>query len=229
MNKCIHDVYISERLGDVSYSDSCSICQSLFPELDYHYGLVMDTSVVSPRTMMGAYELWRSNKSTFTYEKLFYAVRRFVRSIATGRIGLIHGVPTWDDLVENIASDCILNIDSYDVNKSAFSTWLKECTNHAITKWLSRVVGWEEDSIDDEKHPVDVLDCRAGLDEKLLLKEVKALLSDYELKLFEMKAEGLSFEEIGLVLDRSDSSVQERYENLKLKIRNLDVAPATNL
>jgi len=217
MNKCIHSVFIPERFGDVNYSDGCSICQTLFPKLDYHYGLVIDVTA-SPRTMMGAYELWKSNKSTFTYEKLFFVVRRFVRLIARSRLGLIGGIPSWDDLVEDIASDCLIKINSYDINKSAFSTWLKECTNHAITNWLDREVGWDEDSIDDPEHPVDVIDRRSGLDEKIFSREVRSKLDENELKLFEMMAEDRSWREIGDVLEVSHVTAYRLGMALKAKI-----------
>lgn len=227
MNKCMHGVYVTEKMSVDLYivdgvaglaSDCCSICKCLFPELDYRYGRTEIYEADLPRTLKGLYELWTSVGSEIAYEKLFFAIQRYARTIARSKF-FGEDIPDWRDAADDAGTDCIRDIKQYKGDSGGFSTWATKCIDHALTKWVTRDIEKDDISINDEENPIEIMDRRAGIEEKVFLKEVKSLLSPEELNLFELKAIGLTYEEIGSELDVSHGTAFNRWTALEEKIR----------
>lgn len=219
MRKCKHGVYIPERMGESLVSDGCSICQSENPQLDGRYGVVNVIKTGLPQRLGELYDYWLRTGEKQAYDALFYRLQYFAIYIARRKFDGDYKVPSWGDAAYNAAASCLTDLPKYGGGGRAFSTWAFNAINHDLSDWVTREVEKNNVSIDDQYHPVIVPDTHAGADEKLFLKEVKSLLSEEERQLFEMKADGLTLDEIGEVLGIAHQRVSERFAVLEEKIR----------
>lgn len=169
-------------------------------------------------TLRGLYETWITTDDRIAYEKLFFAVQRYARTLARSKF-FGEDIPDWRDAADDAGTDCIRDIKQYKGDSGGFSTWATVCINHALTKWVTRGVEKDDISINDEENPIEIMDRRAGIEEKVFLKEVKALLSPEELILFELKAIGLTYDEIASELDVSHGTAFAMWAALEAKIR----------
>lgn len=219
MEKCPHGCYIPDRLIEYGVSDGCTVCQSQASNLDGHYGKIAPLNIVLPSNLSDLYEVWVNTGLEEAYQKIFYSIRSYALSIGSSRFAGRDDIPTdWHDEAIDAASDTLLNIKKFDEDKSRLSTWVHVCINNHMTNWLEREVEFHQ-TIDDDENPVDKADGRSLQDEKLFVKEVKALLSTDELELFEMKADNLSFKTIGDRLGVSEVTAFRHWNKLAEKIR----------
>lgn len=220
--KCVHGVHIIAQDKGLHHgpdvSEHCSLCRSQYPDLDPHFG-VSPLPLARPKTLSDVYELWLDMKNDQTYEMLFHGVRNFAQDIAKKMFGGDLSVPNaWHEASNDAASTVMLRLSRVNPDKGKFSTWAHKCVQNALLNWRKGLVD-EEISLDDDAHPVDAEDTHASPYEKVFLTEIKALLTEEERHLFEMKAFGLTTTEMGRELGISHQRVSERYAALEEKIR----------
>jgi RNA polymerase sigma factor (sigma-70 family) len=165
-----------------------------------------------------------SSKDPLAYERLYYKIQDLAKSIAINMFQGNDSVPDYTEAAVDAATNCLLDIARYN-GESSFSTWAHSCISHDLLDWHKMEVDDRFASLNDDEHPIDVPDRHSSVDEKLFLKEVRSHLSPDELRLFEMLAENMTYEQIGKIEGFSISGVQYREELLHKKILALSRNP----
>ena len=227
MEKCTHGVYIASndkgrKLG-TTIAQSCSVCQSLYPSLDSHYGVVTKP-MARPQGVNAAFALWKVDESPEAYGFLFQELRHLARAIATD---MFKNDPflsdVWRDAGEDAVTDFLLKSSNLR-DRDSFVSWATVCIRNWLMDWRDHQaidVLSLADSVDDNEHPMDIPDTHSDLDEKILLGEVKQKLTPEELELFESVAAGETQAEIGLRLGIDQRRVSEQYTAMEEKIRHM--------
>lgn len=222
VQKCAHGVYItSEDLGShfgPAVSQSCSVCQSEYPHLDWRYGETHE-NLAHPRTLTGVYELWKELPSDQSYEMLFHAVRKFAKGIAKKMFaGDPNVTDEWHDVAEDVATKVMLSLKTNGPTKAGFSTWAYSVIENQLIDW-QRGLEINDLSLDDASHPVEAEDVHASPSEKVFVREVKDRLTPEERQLFELVASGYTQKEIGVKLGLAQRTVSHRWKDVCEKIR----------
>jgi RNA polymerase sigma factor (sigma-70 family) len=227
IEKCKHGVYVASndkgrKLG-TDISQGCSICQSIHPSLDTHYGIVTPP-MPKPKGVDAAFALWKVDESPEAYGFLFQELRHLSRAIATD---MFKNDPflsdIWRDASEDAVTDFLLKSTNLH-NRESFVSWATVCLRNWLKDWRDHQatdVLNLADSVDDQAHPMDIPDTHSDLDEKILLSEVKERLTPEELELFESVAAGETQAEIGIRLGIERRRVGEQYAALEAKIRHM--------
>lgn len=146
-----------------------------------------------------------------------------------------------NDLVQEGMLGLNLAINHFDSEKNnSFYSYAKLCIERRI---ISIVVGSKRqkhkilnDSLsfelpEEEKYKLDIILSDNSLNpEKLiinqeqtdiLLNNVKNILTDFELQVFELKLSGFSYQEIGDILEKDKKSIDNAVQRLRLKIKKI--------
>jgi RNA polymerase sigma factor (sigma-70 family) len=218
MLKCAHGVYIPSRTKNVVTSDGCSICMSQAPWIDRRFG-IETTKAKLPVTMSSLYEFWLKTEDIRAYDKLFKLIRNFARYVAKKKFAGDYSIPDYGDAANDAAISCMMDLPKYGGGGRAFSSWVHKCISRDLMDWVTREVHKGILSLDNAAHPIMIQDQSAGVDEKLLLKEVKSLLSTDELQLFQKKGDGMTIREIAEDMGRGVMTVQDKWKKVEEKIK----------
>jgi DNA-directed RNA polymerase specialized sigma24 family protein len=219
ITKCKHGVYIPERLREQGISDGCTVCMTEVPALDRRYAMVTPSKLQLPKDLDSLVKLWRQTDSNEAYESIYFALQNVARGIAKQRFQGHPDIPDYYDAAHDAAVHCQLNLNQFKGQSKAI-TWAHGVIDNYLTNWVTRDINCDTVFLDVDG-AVDVPDTRPLPDEKLFLKEIKKQLTPEELQLFEMKADGATFEEIGLSFGITKQSTQERWVKLTMKIKRL--------
>ena len=151
-------------------------------------------------------------------DQLYHQVQALAKRRAYRRFHIEQDVPGWEEAAHDAAIDCLIKRSKYQDEGNQFMTWAQHVIDNSLTDWI-RAKEDSPDSLDNEEHPIDLPDARATLDEKMLLKEIKTLLDGEELKMFELRAEGLTFEQLGEALGCSKTEAFRKWKLVEMRIK----------
>ena len=118
-------------------------------------------------------------------------------------------------------------VNTFDDKKSSFSTYLNVCVTRTLITLKRKLARHEESErlIDDDIEledtsldPQNVLENREQVD--ALMKDIKRLLSEFELKALTMYLGGGSYDSIAKNLGTASKSVDNALQRVRLKLKS---------
>ena len=149
----------------------------------------------------------------------------------------------YNDLIQEGMLGLNLAIHTFESNKdTSFYTYAKMCIERKIIsiivssrrlkhKVLNESISFElSDEYDDEVFNQKCLEDNSFNPESILLKNenedemvnsVKALLTDFETQVFELKINGFSYKEISEILDKDQKAIDNALQRIRAKVKDI--------
>lgn len=132
-----------------------------------------------------------------------------------------------DDYMQEVILSFFTAVNTFDENKSSFSTYLNVCVTRTLIT-LKRKLDRHEESerpIDDDLaledstlDPQNLLENREQVD--ALMKDIKQMLSEFELKALTLYLGGGSYDNIAKNLGTTSKSVDNALQRVRLKLKS---------
>jgi RNA polymerase sigma factor (sigma-70 family) len=167
-----------------------------------------------------AYEAYRTDPSDENYAQLYEVLRKYSQSLAgvvipdVGRTRYYHAA-------ENAATNSLLELEKFDAQKAAFSTWAYMSIKRDLIDWARKIERRREDGI--EKADADSsksTDPISAVEAKLFLEKFLSTLSDEERTLCEVMQNGWPLHRMAHELGVSLATVKRRWDDIREKGRN---------
>lgn len=144
-----------------------------------------------------------------------------------------HGIEISDIMQEGYIGleEAIMNFNEKD--NASFYTFAMLCINRQIINYLRKTTGGRDKILNDavaideyvEKNMKDDYDTEFSFVykeyEKDINSEIEKQLTDFEFKVFKMKMDGYSFEEIANNLSRDLKSIYNTFQRIKVKVKKI--------
>ena len=144
-----------------------------------------------------------------------------------------HGIEISDIMQEGYIGleEAIMNFNEND--NASFYTFAMLCINRQIINYLRKTTGGRDKILNDavaideyvEKNMKDDYDTEFSFVykeyEKDINSEIEKQLTDFEFKVFKMKMDGYSFEEIANNLSRDLKSIYNTFQRIKVKVKKI--------